>query len=234
VRTLLIFLLAAVSFDTASIRVNTSGREHSEINDPRGGRFTAVNATLSSLVRNAWNLKSFQIENLPGWAETTRYDIDARFDPAVKMTDERFQEMLRGLLVDRFSMKTHWIRREMPIYGLVAAKGGARLTASTSTSAQPVINGGGGAGARTLMFSKVGMKLLAFYLGNQVERVVVDETGLRGEYDFRLRWAPEETVDSTAPSLFRALQDQLGLRLEARRGPVQVLVVDRVSPASAN
>ena len=84
------------------------------------------------------------------------------------------------------------------------------------------------------MFSKVGMKLLAFYLGNQVERVVVDETGLRGEYDFRLRWAPEETVDSTAPSLFRALQDQLGLRLEARRGPVQVLVVDRVSPASAN
>jgi uncharacterized protein (TIGR03435 family) len=234
VRVLLILLLAGTTFDTASIRVNTSGSEHSEINDPKGGRFTAVNATLSSIVLNAWNLRKFQVERLPGWAVTTRYDIHARFDPAEKMTEERFQEMLRGLLIERFAMKTHWVTREMPIYALVQTKGGARMVASTSVSAQPVINGGGGAGAKTLVFTKVGMKLLAFYLGNQVERLVVDQTGLDGEYDFRLTWAPDETAASTEASMFRALQEQLGLRLAARKGPVSVLVVDQVRPASPN
>ncbi len=233
-RVLLVLLLAGATFDTASIRVNTSGSQHSEIGDPKGGRFTAVNAALSSIIRNAWNLKSFQLEHLPGWAETARYDIDARFDPAQKMTGARFQEMLRGLLVERFAMKWHEETREMPVYALVQAKGGARLAASASESAQPVINGGGGAGAKTLVFTKVGMKLLAFYLGNQVDRAVVDRTGLSGEYDFRLTWAPDETADSTEPSMFRALQEQLGLRLEARRGPVSVLVVDQMRPASPN
>jgi|SRR6185437_4009943 len=231
---LLAGLLAGATFDTASIKANVSGSEHSEINDPKGGRLTVVNATLSSIVRNAWNLRSFQVDRLPGWADTARYDIDARFDPSLEMNEDRIEEMLQALLAERFAMKTHWIAREMPIYALATARGGMKLTASTSVSPQPIISGGAGAGSETLVFTKASMKLLAFYLGSQVERPVVDVTGLNGVYDFQLTWAPNETVESKAPSIFRALQDQLGLQLEAQKGPVPVLVVDQLKPASPN
>ncbi|HYL36545.1 MAG TPA: TIGR03435 family protein [Bryobacteraceae bacterium] len=159
---------------------------------------------------------------------------------------EQFRDMLRALIEDRFQLKIHRETKELPAYALLVAKNGSKLAPAESE----------GRGIRTgpgsLSFKRIGMAGLAAQLSTQLGRVVFDKTGLTGEYAVTLEYAPEPgqggpealglppqaykapPVDDNRPSIFTALQEQLGLRLESEKGPVEMLVVDHVEKASGN
>jgi uncharacterized protein (TIGR03435 family) len=131
----------------------------------------------------------------------------------------------------------HWETREEPVYALVADKNGPKFQTHSDASGQGTgqgMNTRKRAGDAQMRGTDVPMSELASNLGNQLGRFVTDQTGLAGHYDFVLDWDPDQVVDSTKPSLFTALKEQLGLKLESRKGPVQVLVIDSVERPSEN
>jgi uncharacterized protein (TIGR03435 family) len=181
--------------------------------------------------------------------DTDRYEIrtkDEKPGPSeaeiAKMSDEqrnavrdRFLAKLQALLADRFQLKVHRETREMPIYIMTVAKGGSKLQ-TLPDAGKP----GSGLSSRRTDDGKrevIGQKLtaaaLARFLSGQIGRMIVDQSGLTGKYDFTLKWAPD-MGDTTGPSLFTALQDQLGLKLDSSKGPVEVVVVDSAQKPSAN
>ena len=211
---------------------------------PNGGiQFTGV--PLKVLVEIAYGVRPFQVIGGPGWLDTDGYEIDARppidsanpADPAILSREQRkVGERLRSLLGDRFRLTMHQETREQPVYTLVAAKGGPKLKEPADKS-KNFIRGGRG----SIIGQSVGLRLLVVNLSNVLDRQVIDNTGLKGSYDFELTWTPDSgpdgpppPSDTDAPSLFTALSDQLGLKLESAKGPVQVWVIDGVERPSLN
>jgi uncharacterized protein (TIGR03435 family) len=137
------------------------------------------------------------------------------------------------MLADRFHFKFHRETKEMQIYSLTVAKGGARLTAHAGEgdSSTHISNG---SGKSSVSSTNISMPRLASLLGGRVDRMVVDNTQLAGGYDVKLEWAPNPSAESTEPSLFTALQEQLGLKLESTRGPVEIIVIDNLDRPSEN
>jgi uncharacterized protein (TIGR03435 family) len=150
-----------------------------------------------------------------------------------------------GFLAERFGLTVHTETKDMPVYALAIGKNGDRLEASPEGSKGPMISIGRG----TMKVAKANMAMVAQQLSSQLGRIVIDETGLKGDFDFKLEFAPEQNgamkpveapekpeiaPDSDRPSLFTAVQEQLGLRLESKRGPVQILVIDKVEKATEN
>jgi uncharacterized protein (TIGR03435 family) len=211
---------------------------------PNGG-IHFIGVRFKSLVSIAYGVRPFQVIGGPGWIDTDGYEIDARppidsanpADPATLSREQRkVGERLRGLLADRFRLTVHRETREQPVYALVVAKGGSKLREPADKS-QNFIRGGHG----TIVGQSVGLRLLVLNLSNQLDRQVIDKTGLTGSYDFELKWTPDTGPDGSpppsdtdAPSLFTALSDQLGLRLESTKGPVEVWVIDGVQRPSLN
>jgi uncharacterized protein (TIGR03435 family) len=133
--------------------------------------------------------------------------------------------MMQALLAERFKLTVHREARELPMYALTVAKGGAKVTTREHTGSMGQ-NPFGMPGRGVLVGTEVTAEMLAKALANQLGRSVQDATGLKGVFDFKLEWSPDQTAEGA--SLFTAIQEQLGLRLEARKGPVEVLVIDRV------
>jgi len=243
------------SFEAASVKVNRSGSREVNFGMPGGGRFTATNAPLREIIRVAYSpLPDFLIVGAPDWIRTERFDIVAKAEG----NPERAQLflMLRALLADRVKLTVHRETREIPIYALVRAKTegplGPRLrpaavdcvalmaAAQKGTPLPPSnrILCGTRARAGTIAIGGMTMDQIALGLWPQLGRVVVDRTGLQGSFDLDLDFAPESSVTAStgapdappgdAPSIFTAVQEQLGLKLESTRGPVEVLVIDRV------
>lgn len=241
-------------FDVAAIRQNLSdhtARTHI-ISSPFDGHFTAINATLKQLIRFAYGMPETRIRGGPAWLNSTKFDVEAKADGSV---DDRLhglssdegklekQKMLRALLADRFKLTARIETRELPIYVLVVSKGGAKFLESkaegtTVDSGRGKIDVRGGSNS---------VALLAEELAMQLDRVVVDQTGIQGRYNLSLRWAPDDGVASgvnrtagsaaaadAGPSIFTAIQEQLGLKLEPQKGPVQVLVIDSIEMPSEN
>ncbi len=209
-------------------------------------RFVAKNFTVKLLIAAAYDLNSKEISGGPAWLESAHYDILAVTPGEVRPTREEQMTMLRGLLTDRFQLAFHREPKEFSIYLLETAKDGPKLKASTAAPDEPA------ALVSTVYPQKVvlparnaSMKDFTALLQRAVmDRPVVDKTGLPGKYDFDLEWAPDETQfggelpiapsDAPSPPLFLAMQQQLGLRLEATRGPVEAMVIDKVERPSAN
>lgn len=221
------------SFEVASIRANQSGNGNTQITFPKGGRYVVVNGSVKTLLRNAYGLLSFQLAGGPGWLDDERYDINAKANSADDLTLESTKPLLQNLLADRFHVKVHWETREGPIYVLVTDKSGPKFQTHTDAPGHGM-NTRKSAIAVQMKGTGVPMEELASNLGNQLGRFVTDETGLHGSYDFVLNWAPDPTADSNLPSLFTALREQLGLRLEPRKGPMKVLVVDQAEKPTEN
>jgi uncharacterized protein (TIGR03435 family) len=137
------------------------------------------------------------------------------------------------MFADRFKLKFHRENREVPVYSLVIAKGGPKLTAH-SGEGQPLTGIHSSSGKKVVNARKTTMKRLAEVLGEQADRFVIDNTGLGGEYDFRLAWTDLPAIGSDDPSLFTAIQEQLGLKLEPAKGRVQVTVIDSIGRPSEN
>lgn len=268
--TLLLLMVAAggaqkQSFEVASVKPGDPSDRRMMVNVAPGGRFRTVNTPLILLVRVAYQVVDFQIAGLPDWGKTARFNIDAKSgdrsdeDP-MKMSQEqrdafqkRLQLRVQSLLEDRFALKAHRETRELPVYELVVGKNGPRLTAAapgTDDKSRGMMRMGRG----ELTGMAVPTAELAKALAEQTGRTVIDKTGLKGEYDFKLQWTPEVAAmnsmapppgaqppqaaaspdDATGPSLSTALQEQLGLKLESAKGPVEVIVIDHVEKPSAN
>ncbi len=216
---------------------------------------------LRGMITFAYDVRDFQISGGPGWVGTERFDVMARPDRAAvdgpddfaKMNDHQrktariqISERLRALLADRFQLTVHKEIKEQPIYALVLAKNGPKLqeTKETGTQQSMMTNRGRSQG------HAIPMEMLAQVLSGLMGRPVVDKTGLTGKYDFVLEWTPDAGADARAqgfgdgitspapapggPTIFTALQEQLGLRLEAQKGPVQNIVIDRAEKPSEN
>lgn len=238
---------AALEFDAVSVKPsNPNSSNGTVVEVTPSGRLHVANATLKDLIETAYDIRSFQIEGGPKWADATRYDVEATpgaptqsaAAPQAGWTDVRFE--VQAMLKDRFQLQLHRDTRIGPIYSLVIAKGGIKSSGLSATqSPQKGINAGQG----TMLGEAASMTQLAYKLSRLLQRHVVDNTGLEGNYDFKLQWTPDlgspapdgqTGEDSSGPSLFTAIREQLGLRLEATKGPVDVVVIDHVDRPSEN
>lgn len=214
------------------VSVKPSGNNSAESNvDSTPGRLTATSVTVRELIRLAYGMKDYQIERAPGWIDGERFDIAAKSANKTTTLNE-LQSQVRELLAGRFQLATHFETKQMPVYLLVVGKGGAKLTAHNDGTGTKTRKGCG-----HLAGSRLAMDAIATILSRQLEYDVVNQTGLPGKYDFQLDWTPDSgncEAGLSLPSIFTAVQQQLGLKLESGRGAVQTLIVDRVARPSEN
>jgi uncharacterized protein (TIGR03435 family) len=225
-------IVAAQSFDVVSVRLNTTGAGRSS-ERTNSGHVMAENITPSSMIQQAFGVRTSQIAGAPGWIETDKYDLNATTGATKDLNDVELQPYWKSLLATRFRMKYHSETKEMQIYSLTVAKGGQKLTENTAggdTSTHITNN----AQHSSLTSTHISMPNFAGLLARRMDRTVVDKTGLTGAYDVKLEWLPDLSQDTGSASIFTALQDQLGLKLESEKGPVEVIVIDSLEKPTEN
>ena len=218
-------LTLAQEFEVASIKPTATKDGSFTFDFPPGGRFTGRNLTLQNLLRIAYELENYQISGGPSWINSAGFDIQAK--AATGKAEVR--QMVQSLLADRFQLAVHRETRQLPIYALVVGKTGPKLQPAAS-SAVPARSQKMG----RLITPKMSMTELANILTFDLKRPVKDETGLKGDFAFTLEWAPGLGESDDGPSLFAAVQEQLGLKLLSTKGPIEVLVIDHVEKPSEN
>lgn len=259
-------------YEVATIKPTTSeGERRTIMMTPDGTSMHGV--AIQMLLQQAFGVESDRIVDAPGWVKSSQYDIEAKVGPEDaprmdKLKREQRAAMFLPLLEERFNLKYHHETRELPMYALVVAKGGPKLTEAKpgdpmphSDAAKPDGPPKDRVGNRGMMMMNPGsleahgggMFFLSHALSSIVGRTVVDKTGLTGTYDFKLQWTPDEAAmlmahvgseggppnggmpaDTGGPSLFTALEEQLGLKLESQKSMVDVIVIDRIDPPSEN
>jgi uncharacterized protein (TIGR03435 family) len=236
-------------FEVASLKRNTSGSTSTSMSDRPDGGLVMENGTLRNLIFNAYRPQSTELVGAPAWL-TDRYDLIAK--AAGPATPEQRAAMLRTLLAEQLHLQAHYEMREQPVYELVFARrdrslgpqlvrtdrdcagaSAARDAGKPAPTLSPASNGAPPCGIRAnrgeFLAGGVTMDGLARNLGSRAGRVIFDRTGLEGYYQITLTFAPDIAADAAdAPTLFTALQEQLGLKLEPSRAPLQTLIIDRV------
>jgi uncharacterized protein (TIGR03435 family) len=234
------------SFEVATIKPGTSDNKAGRYLFMQGNnRFVGKNYTLKLLIAAAYDLNSRTIFGGPEWIDSDRYDILAVTPGEVRPTHEEQMSMLRKLLAERFSLAFHREQKEFSIYVLEVAKDGPKLKKSAAPDDPPALIST--VYPKHILLPARNTTIADFVSLLQravLDRPVVDKTGLQGKFDFDLQWAPDETQfggevpvapsDAPAPPLFSAMQDQLGLKLTATRGPIEAFVVDKADRPSAN
>jgi len=219
------------AFDVASVKPSPAwqpGMNNGMTQDP--GRFTTAFITLRSLMVGAYNVTPWRVSGGPAWLDADGFDIVATYP--VNTPTDRVELMLQTLLADRFQLKVHREQRDAPVYVMVIAKEGPKLKASP-TDAQFSAKSGKG----HLELRHAGMATLSRFLANVADRPVVDATEMKGLFDITLDWTPDTNQPGAAdsgPSIFTAVQEQLGLRLEPRKSPFEFIVIDHVERPSEN
>jgi len=196
-----------------------------------GDRISIRNESITSLMMFAYSINKHQVIDLPAWAETSSYDIEGKTDIAGEPNLRQQQEMIQNLLADRFHLKMHRDQRELPVYAIQVAKGGAKLTAAAKPEDQP--NQQGYSHGTEMTQTYTNCSIPNFILGMQffLDRPVVDQTGLTGHYDFTFHYTADEvhaTDPNAPPGLFTAVQEQLGLKFEPTKAPVEVFAIDHL------
>jgi uncharacterized protein (TIGR03435 family) len=210
------------SFEVASVRlIPPSQGGMISVTPPGSPTFTATNVNLEILIAMAYGVDSDNISG-PSWLGSQQYDVTAKVEGNPRLTYEQLRAPLQKLLEERFQLAVHRETKEGSGYALVAAKSGPKLRESKGDSPHAYIIKGG------LRLQNVSLDSLAGSLTRPTGRPVVNETGIKGNFDITLDYAPEGATNSEMPSLFTALQEQLGLQLVTRRVPIEVLVIDRV------
>jgi uncharacterized protein (TIGR03435 family) len=232
---------AQTTFEVASLKENKTLNGSSFIGCAIGiggtvaaGRCRFVNASLRSIIAYAYDLPAFtadqHVEGLPGWAISAGYDIDAAAsDP--NASEDQLKLMTRGLLADRFQLKLHEVNREVPGYSMVVAKGGLKAKSLDEAARNPSTNESSKPG---LAFGTTTMPGVARALAAQLGRPVIDRTNITGRYALQLRLGSFSDDGDSGPSLFTALEEQLGLKLESQKVPSRILVIDHVEKPSLN
>jgi uncharacterized protein (TIGR03435 family) len=245
-------------FDVISVKPNKDSNGTRMQFTPDGVRGTGVTVRFL-LYEGFGGINSNQVIGEPAWASTDGFDIEAKVLPAdvptlAKMTFEQRRTMFQSILTDRFKLAVHHETREMPVYVLTLAKGGPKFketapddpAATTPRRRGTMINRG------KIISTDAQMSTLVTVLSRQLGRTIIDKTGLTGNYDFTLEWTPDDggppppprPPDGAAPtaaaasdpgaSIFTALPEQLGLKLESAKGPVDVVVIDHIEKPTEN
>jgi uncharacterized protein (TIGR03435 family) len=254
-------------FEVASVRPNTADDGKVMMGIQPGGRYNAVNVPVWDLIRQAYGLQRFQLVGGPDWMESARYDIVAKAEGDIPrgLPGEPLGPlnlMLQDLLEERFKLRTHRETRELPIYALTLARRDRKLgTGLRESSVDCSLIAGRGRsgpppgppapgmrptcgiriGPGQIMAGGAPIAQLSLVMSQLAQRIVIDRTGLSGNFDVDLTYTPDRlpqgppppgvqmpSIDPNGPSLFTAVQEQLGLKLESERGPVEVLVIDHV------
>jgi uncharacterized protein (TIGR03435 family) len=223
----------AATFEVASIRPHLDAEDPSETNFLPGGRYEGKNVSVRKLIRQATGVEDRQMLGVPDWADSERYDIEAKTADTARLQPEVFQKLLLALLEERFGFRFHRESREQPVYWMVAQKSGAKLKPHQD-GAEPTMSVNGGGTRKILIATGISMDTLAGVLARQAGRPVQNHTGLTGLYDARLEWDESQSVDSGLPSLFGAIEEQLGVKLTPAKGSVEVVVVENVERPSGN
>jgi uncharacterized protein (TIGR03435 family) len=229
-------------YDVMTIRLNNGVSQGSDTNAD-DGHFSAHNVSLRHLLQTAYDIRHDLVFGIPAPLESARFDVEAKVvDPNLavirKLTREQGHQMLLPLLIDRFHLKTHVEVKTLPVYELVVAKGGAKLKLSADqTPNGGDINTSSYQALTKVTASQAPMASVAKALSNSLDRTVIDKTGLAGNFDFNLQWSSEDSADPSPdapPTIFTAIEEQLGLKLQAAKGPVETLVVDHAEMPSQN
>ena len=245
-----------VEFEVASVKPNNSGGDGRFIRTSPG-RLSITNMTLKNLMTSAYHVRDFQILGGPNWIDSDRFDVEGK-PPANTLPKEMAGPMLQALLEERFKLQIHRDTRELPIYVLTVGKNGSKIQLSSEKNCVPVdpsnpllpgakgrnpadMCGFIGIGRGSLNAKQVSMEALTMALSQLLGRTVVDKTGITSEIDAHLTFAPDQAAnpelpasDTTMPSIFTAIQEQLGLKLDSAKGPVDVLVVDHAERPAEN
>jgi uncharacterized protein (TIGR03435 family) len=243
----------------ASIKLNKSADMGMMVRPAPGGRFTVTNVPLQYVVTMAYRIKDFQLSGAPPWFLAERYDIEAKADGDLSF--EAMLPMVRTLLEDRLKLQFHRESKEMQVYTLVVAKPGKLHLAEGKcgpppNGSLPVPEPGRPPTPPCGFFyavpghisaEKVTISRLSDSLSLLTDRIVLDKTGLTGNYDINVEFTPDQNqfqappgvtpappIDPNGPSLTTALQEQLGLKLESQKGPVDIMVIDHVERPSEN
>lgn len=222
-----------LTFDAAAIKINNVGAAPGTGFNFDGFRLHVTNATLQYLIRTVYKVQGEQVIGGPAWLDEDRYDIDATTGSQQALTPDQFRMTLQNLIEDRFGLRFHRETRQLTVYALMVEKGGVRMKENTdgpSTRLSTDMD----SGRAVLSGSGVSMDTFAGYISNKLGRMVLNKTDLTGSYDFTFRWDAEQAPGSTDPSMFTGLREQLGLRLESTKSPVEVLVIDHVGKPSEN
>ena len=238
-------------FEVASIKPHKAGDDgRVAIQITPGGRWRATNVPLNMLLNMAYELKPGQMSGAPAWINSERYDIDAKMDAALG-PNPKPGEMLpyvQNLMEKRFGLKFHRETKEMPVYALVVAKGGVKMRESKPEEQGPQIRMGRG----QMTCTKIDMDLFARELSRAVGRPVLNQTELTASYNFELTFTPEGPAgggpgghDGPAPgpapapggdgpTVFTAVQEQLGLKLDSKKAPIQMFIIDKIEKPEEN
>ena len=240
---------APPSFEVASIKPSGPDAQGMYLLPQSGGDLRLIGATLKNLIAYAYNVREFGVSGGPGWVNSDRFDINARARRPSAAEDpsggpRQIGARLKSLLAERFQLVIHSETKEQNVYALVPAKSGPKVSEAKAESGSTIRRRQG-----SIIGQGVGMRMLVLNLANAVERPVLDRTGLTGRYDYKLEWSPDVRgsgsiaaaggeaplpPDPNGPSLFTALQEQMGLRLEPQKAPVEILVIDHAARPSEN
>jgi len=226
------------AFEVTTVKPAASGNR-TRIDFLPGGRLAVTNMALKTLLSVAYDVREFQIAGGPEWMTSARFDVTAKAESPTA-TRQEMVAMLRTLLTQRFKLAIRREMKELPVYELVVDSGGLKLAASAETT-KLMLDGGNGRARGT----KVTMDVFGQFLSMQVGRTVIDRTGVTGAYDLTLTWVPDtnpvqsssdnpRAPDTSGPSIFTAVQEQLGLKLVSRRGPVPSIVIEHAERPTEN
>ena len=211
-------------FEVASIKPHKPDPTGSGGLSAQHGRLNFINVTLKNLITSAYELRDFQISGGPAWIDSERYDLVAKAENDAG--GKELWMMVRPLLAERFKLAVHTDTKDLPVYDMVVSKRGSKLR-----PAAPDAQGSSRMGRSSFTADRISMSNFSFILSSIVDRPVLDKTGLVGDFALKLDWAPR---DPDGPSIFTALEEQLGLKLEPRKGPVEILVIDHAERPSEN
>jgi uncharacterized protein (TIGR03435 family) len=215
-------------FEVASVRLIPPGKGGMiSISPPDSPTFTARNINLEILIAMAYGVDSDNLLNAPSWLGSQQYDVTAKAEGNPRLTYQQLRAPLQKLLEERFQLAVHRQTKEGSGYALVAAKSGPKLLETKGEPPHSYILKSG------LNLQNSSLDDLAGTLKKPAGRSVVNETGIKGKFDIKLSYAPEGAANSELPSLFTALQEQLGLQLVPRKAPIATLVIDRVERVPA-
>lgn len=232
-------------FEVATVKPSDPNRPGRRLFSIRGTEVTAVYTTVSDLIVFAYGVHVGQISGAPAWVESDKFDITGKPEGGGQPNPNQFKTMLQKLLADRFQLTLHRDKKQLTVYALTVGKERTKLTRSDVASPIPNLIFRAG----NWPVQNATMEEFAGVMQAHLDRPVLDQTGLKGRFDFQLQWTPDETpfassggpgeqpkperVDSL-PDLFTAIQQQLGLKLESTKAQVDVLVIDRVEKPSEN
>jgi uncharacterized protein (TIGR03435 family) len=204
----------------------------------RGRHVMLIDHTIEEILLIGYGVQKSQLVGEPEWAKTELWDVDGIPNVEGQPSLKQLQEMMQKILLERFGLKLHHEQREMPVFALTVSKGGPKLTPNTSDPDGMMDQQNSNANVRDVeVLKNASMPDLALILQFRVDRPVVNQTGLKGRYDFKLQWTMDDTQTiqpDAPPGLFTAIQEQLGIKLDPVKAPVDVLVIDQVQKPSPN